>query len=775
MWAGSLDIETVCKVSEGVLRYVCKVRMSVGNIGVKTAQNRQDWDVCYAHTLEGVPSGQWQTLRAHAEAVAKEAARFAEAFGSPEAARLIGKVHDAGKAHPAFQAYLRGQGPGHPHAADGAKWLDAHVPTLGRLLAYTVDGHHTGLPDGVGDVTALVFHLCKAQEPKGVEVEPPKDVRTLLPEFLRKDGNLKVWLWVKMLYSCLVDADWLDTERFMAAARAATRPETFDDLHTLLGRYHAHMATFRADTPVNKLRTDILQAVLAKAKNAPGLYTLTVPTGGGKTLASLGFALEHAVANGKNKVVYAIPYSTIIEQTSKTLSDVLGARNVLEHHAEAKWCEEKDEVANPLRQLTENWAGVPVVVTTNVQFFESFFSAQSSRCRKLHNVAGSVIILDEAQKLPEKFLAPCAELLRRLVSDYGCTVVLCTATQPDLSAFGLKEATELAPDVDGLYAALRRVDYHLLGRMEWPALADRIAHEQGALCVVNTRQDARDLYEELAKRKGDATFHLSTWMCPAHRRDTITQIRERLKAKVPTYVVSTSLIEAGVDLDFPAVFRALAGLDSLAQAAGRCNREGKLLSPDGSPAHGQVYLFEEPKPCVMGTLRKAQQCTRRLGDLEKCLHLPESFKKYFACYYYDLNDRGEDLLLQLKTYPKDFPIAFRSVSDRFHMIPNEADITVFVPYGDKTKTILEKVISHGLTKDDFRALRGVGVQLRHHDLLRLNAAFPLKIFDWVSGRPVEQKEEECFYYALPDLKEVYSLKTGLNLAFDTLSPNDSCQ
>ena len=729
-----------------------------------------DWGACYAHSKlgESEPSEHWQTLRAHAEGVEGRAARFADAFASKEAAGLIGKVHDAGKIHPDFQAHLRGESRNHPHAADGAKWLDAHVPTLGRLLAYAVDGHHAGLPDGVGGDTSLTSHLCKAQEPQGVEVEPPKDVRTLLPDFIkngdREEVPRKLWLWVKMLYSCLVDADWLDTERFMDAGRAESRPETFDDLHTLLGRYHAHMATFRADTPVNKLRTDILQAVLAKAKNAPGLYTLTVPTGGGKTLASLGFALEHAVANEKRKIIYAIPYSTIIEQTSKTLSDVLGARNVLEHHAEAKWREEKDEVANPLCQLTENWAGVPVVVTTNVQFFESFFSAQSSRCRKLHNVANSVIILDEAQKLPEKFLAPCAELLRRLVSDYGCTVVLCTATQPDLSAFGLKEATELAPDVAGLYAALRRVDYHLLGRMEWPALADRIAHEQGALCVVNTRQDARDLYAELAKRKGDATFHLSTWMCPAHRRDTITQIRERLKAKVPTYVVSTSLIEAGVDLDFPAVFRALAGLDSLAQAAGRCNREGKLKKPDGSPAHGQVYFFEEPKPCVMGTLRKAIFAAGLLPEgLTEAPHRPAAFTAFFKEYFNGLNDRGETILDHLQN-PRN--LRFREVSEHFRMIPGEGEETVFVPYGE-AKKVLEEALEHGLTKARLRALRGARLQVRRRDLAQLRALTPLKVFDPKTGHC-----EESPYYALPDLKDAYSPETGLNITFETLSATD---
>lgn len=732
---------------------------------MKSKSENVDWSTCYAHSKKGEPCEQWQTLRAHAEAVAELAAGFAEPFGSSEAARLVGKVHDAGKSHPAFQAYLRGQGPGHPHAADGAKWLDTHIPALGRLLAYMVDGHHAGLPDGEGDATSLTSHLCKAQEPQGVEAESPKDVRTLLLDFLRKDGNLKVWLWVKMLYSCLVDADWLDTERFMDVKRAESRPDAFDGLPTLLERYRAHMAAFRADTPVNKLRADVLHAVLAKAKNAPGLYTLTVPTGGGKTLASLGFALDHAVARHKEKIIYAIPYSTIIEQTSKTLADVLGARNVLEHHAEAKWREEKEEIANPLRQLTENWDGVPVVVTTNVQFFESFYSAQSSRCRKLHNVANSVIILDEAQKLPEKFLAPCAELLHLLVSDYGCTVVLCTATQPDLSAFGLKETTELAPDVNGLYAALRRVDYHELGRLEWPALADRVAAENGALCVVNTRQDARDLYAALAERKPGATFHLSTWMCPAHRRDTITKIRERLKAKEPTYVVSTSLIEAGVDLDFPAVFRALAGLDSLAQAAGRCNREGRLTNPDGSPAHGQVYLFEEPKPCVMGTLRKAIFATSLVPDgLTEAPHHPEGFTAFFKEYFAALNDHGEQLQDWLHN-PNN--LRFRSVSDAFRMIPNEGEETVFVPYGD-TKAILREAIEAGLDRKRLRALRGARVQVRRHAFAQLEPALVrLRVFDPREGQMIDAP-----YYALPDLKGFYSEETGLNVAFDTLSADD---
>ena len=750
-----------------------------------------DWEQCFAHSLPNKDCSQWQTLQAHAEGVRDKCVEFAKPFASQAAADLIGYVHDAGKAHPAFQAYLREQGPRHPHAAAGAKWLDDHVPTLGHLLAYTVDGHHAGLPDGMGDHTSLTSHLRDAQEPQGVEEEPPKDVQDLLPDFIkngdRKEVPHKLWLWVKMLYSCLVDADWLDTECFMDAKRAATRPapETFDDFPILLDRYRARMATFQADTPVNKLRADILHAVLDKAKNAPGLYTLTVPTGGGKTLASLGFALEHAIAHNKKKIIYAIPYSTIIEQTSKTLSDILGAHNVLEHHAEAKWREDKDEVANPLRQLTENWDGVPVVVTTNVQFFESFFSAQSSRCRKLHNIVNSVIILDEAQKLPEKFLAPCAELLRRLVADYGCTVVLCTATQPDLSAFRLTGATELAPDVDGLYAALRRVDYHLLGRMEWPDLADRIAQEQGALCVVNTRQDARDLYAALNALKPGDTFHLSTWMCPAHRRDVITQIRERLKAHTPTYVVSTSLIEAGVDLDFPAVFRALAGLDSLAQAAGRCNREGKLLSPDGTPARGQVYLFEEPAERLPRFLRKAIQETKQIGNYEVSLHRAGSFKRFFSAYYRMVHDRGDGIIKRLEIVddleealeeeePYGTEVCFRKVGEAFHLIPNMGEETVFVPYKKGSK-ILRRALTKGLTKERLKMLRGFNIRITKVQLAglrQIGLILPLEIYDVQARKKRSPRASDQQFYALAELRNLYNDRIGANLVYDELDPSE---
>lgn len=738
------------------------------------------WSSLYAHTLtdpdtgERTPQSEWETLEEHANKVAELCEKFASAFGSGEVGRIIGKVHDAGKARESFQKYLSGNGYSTPHAYTGANWLDENIKGLGRLLAYTVAGHHTGLPDGVGDAKSLSSHLAEEKKTANVEVPetPPGNPKAMVPSFLMKDANRKAALWVRMLFSSLVDADWLATEAFMNPKRAYARPDTFSSIEALWEQYQTFMEEKQKtapDTEVNRLRRNIREYALEKADEPRGLFSMTVPTGGGKTLSSLGFALKHALKHGLNKIIYVIPYSTIIEQTSDVLQTVFGetqddAINVLEHHAEAKWREEDGVHASALRQLTENWDGVPIVVTTNVQFFESFFSAQSSRCRKLHNIVNSVIILDEAQKLPEKFLAPCAELLRRLVTDYGCTVVLCTATQPDLSAFRLSGATELAPNVNGLYAALRRVDYHLLGRMEWADLANRIAQEPGALCVVNTRQDARDLYAELAAHKPGDTFHLSTWMCPAHRRDVITAIRERLKAHTPTYVVSTSLIEAGVDLDFPAVFRALAGLDSLAQAAGRCNREGKLLSPDGTPARGQVYLFEEPKPCVMGTLRKAIFAAGLLPEgLDEAPHHPAAFTAFFKEYFNGLNDRGENLLTKLHN-PRN--LRFREVSELFRMIPDEGEETVFVPYGN-AKDILEEAIEKGLTKERLRALRGVRLQVRRRDFARLRAPTPLTIFNPETGH-----REESPYYALPDLKGLYSLETGLNITCETLSTAD---
>lgn len=731
-------------------------------------------DALYAHTAEGRP---WQKLREHLENVAELCAGFAAAFDSAEVGRLIGWAHDLGKSDRRFQAYLLGKGSGCPHALMGAKWLDLNIRAVGRLLAYTVAGHHAGLPDGINGGNANLDTQLQNATGFSQALFAPQNPTSVLPAFLSQADKREWWLWVKMLYSCLVDADWLDTEAFMSPDAVQTRPTDFDSMRVLLDRFTQHMTTVSAEapkSPVNELRGKVLRSVLQKAYGAPGIYSLTVPTGGGKTLTSLGFALTHAVAQRKQKIIYTIPYSTIIEQTSQTLANVLGGKNVLEHHAEAKWHEEKDEIAIPLRQLTENWAGVPVVVTTNVQFFESLFSAASSKCRKLHNIVDSVIILDEVQKLPEEFLACCAEVLRLLAKDYGCTILLCTATQPDLSMFGLDDVTELVPDVSALYEALRRVDYHDLGRIEdLRIVADKIAAHPSALCVVNSRRDAKELYSHVSKIKGEEnTFHLSTWMCPRHRRDVVTMIRHRLSETLPTYVISTSLIEAGVDLDFPVVFRALAGLDSLAQAAGRCNREGRLNGL------GQVFLFEKKPPEI---LKKAVQETKQIGNYKFSLHCADSFRRYSEAYYDMLCDTGHKTLERLwvkesladcLNAPAPCPfgggIRFREVSDDFHMISDEDEVPFFVPYDEEAVRQINEAVENGLTKKRLRTLRGICVQVRKRQAEHLMASsVSLQIYNPSTGSMIDSP-----YRALLDFGSLYSEKTGLNVALETLSDND---
>lgn len=729
-------------------------------------------DTLFAHTAKGRP---WQKLQDHLENVAELCARFATAFDSAEAGKLIGLAHDLGKRDPAFQRYLRDGGQKCPHAYFGAKWLDEAIPTIGRLLAYTVAGHHAGLPDGLNNgCSSLADQLSKEAKNLSVSKKCPNPM-SLLPPFLSKGDNRGWWLWIKMLYSCLVDADWLDTESFVNPEKAQKRPEHFDSLEALLTRFTHHMENVSAKaakTPVNLLRAQILSFALGKAKKAKGIYSLTVPTGGGKTLTSLGFALTHAVAHGMKKIIYVIPYSTIIEQTSQTLTNVLGGQNVLEHHAEAKWREQKSEISNPLCQLTENWAGVPVVVTTNVQFFESLFSADSSRCRKIHNIVNSIIILDEAQKLPEDFLTPCAEALRLLIKNYGCTVLLCTATQPDLSMFGLNPVTELMPDVPSLYNQLRRVDYHDLGKIEeLDEVARRIAIYPSALCVVNSRQDAKDLFSYVAPLVGEEnTFHLSTWMCPKHRQDTVAKIRHRLSKEIPTYVVSTSLIEAGVDLDFPVVFRALAGIDSLAQAAGRCNREGRLEQD------GQVFIFEKKPPRF---LNKAFNEAKQIGDFENSLHQAETFLRYFRGYINMRCDTGgkwleklwvnEDLAERTKNSdPFGENIAFREVGKHFHLISEEDEVALFVPYNKQYKKRIRRVFAKGLTKQRLRQLRGACIRVFTKEAEALmSLSIPLKVRDLKSGQMVESP-----YRAVLDLKGLYSAKTGLNVHFETIHASD---
>ena len=661
-------------------------------------------------------------LAAHLQSVASMAAEFSAAF-EPSAAHLrwaylAGLWHDLGKYRPGFQRYLvqshspdahiegKVGGREKTHSAAGALWAvqqlgKTHGPDgalAARVLAYLIASHHAGLYDWNGGLNERLQESdCKAELAEALAAHPPESILShgdFAPNLRSIPGGPAGFaLWVRMLFSCLVDADFLDTEAHFDAGKPARR-EGFPTLDQMQAAFDdamtAKAASARA-TPVNTLRADVLRQCRDKAALTPGFFSLTVPTGGGKTLSSLAFSLKHALLHGKRRVIYAIPYTSIIEQTADVFRDAfkaLGTEVLIEHHSQAD-AAEKDETARS-RLACENW-DAPLIVTTNVQLFESLFAAKTSRCRKLHSLAGSVIVLDEAQQLPPEFLQPILDALNLLVTHYGVSVVLCTATQPALTTTdyfdagknlrGLENVREITDDPDALFTGLQRVEVELPADWTtptpWAETAAQLSREDCVLAIVSTRKAARELHRLLPS----GTLHLSALMCGAHRKAVIDQIKVRLKAKrdgldnAPLRVVSTQLVEAGVDIDFPVVYRALAGLDSIAQAAGRCNREGQL---DGL---GRVVVFVPPERAPRGHLAKGvDACITTLHDKQAEPLARSLFDTYFRHFYASVDLDGKGVCALLKVEPKTLGVQFRSAADAFRLIDDQDSATVVVRY-----------------------------------------------------------------------------------------------
>jgi CRISPR-associated endonuclease/helicase Cas3 len=677
-------------------------------------------------------------LTDHLRAVASLAARAAPPNGE-DWAHLAGLWHDLGKFRRGFQRYIRqdenahieGRGVGQrdkSHSAAGAlhalqtlqQRFGAPSRGAGWLLAHLIAAHHAGLYDsadlkerllgsGKADssrehqeaLTACMEHASELLAlPQGLD---PKQAQLGAPG-LRDGEPLAQSLWLRMLFSALVDADFLDTEAYLERSHAERR-SGFPPLADYLEKLDRHLdamaqrvqAEGRADDPVMCARAQVLADCRDAADRPSGVFSLQVPTGGGKTLASLAFALRHALAHGLERVIVAIPYTSIVEQTADVLAGIFGRDNLVEHHSQADSPAERETARS--RLACENW-DAPLIVTTNVQLYESLFAARTSRCRKLHRVQRSVIVLDEAQTLPPPFLQPTLDALRLLVNHYGVTLVSCTATQPvlsDIPRFDPRHALrgltrdgqklrEIVQAVQPLYESLERVRLHwpadLLTDEEISSVAARLAAEPCALAIVNTRRDASDLVRALdaAATEGERTLHLSAAMCGQHRADVIAQIRQRLDARRagdprPLRVVATQLVEAGVDIDFPVVFRALAGLDAIAQAAGRCNREG-LLGPRG----GRVEIVVRPIPGQLAALVRAAQATRAvLGDRRpECLS-PALFEAYFRHWYAQFDPDEKKVLSMLKA-SADFDLRLRSAAHAYRLIDDADQVSVVVPY-----------------------------------------------------------------------------------------------
>jgi len=715
-------------------------------------------DVAHVRT-EPNGQAQWHSLAEHLESVATSAAAYADCFGSSDWAYYIGLLHDLGKFHPDWQAYLRSQpshdpnvrkpkGPRHSGVGAIAALERFQQCAPARTIAYCIAGHHAGLADWYGDLD----HRLTIEERERAYYEC---VRALphVEQFLTctaptsqpppwKDAPEQLHLWVRMLFSCLVDADILDTERFMQPDVAAERGRypQLDQLRTKFEQYIEQLECSAPQTLINEIRKEIHRQCRAKAALEPGFFSLVVPTGGGKTLASVAFALEHAWRYGHQRIIVAIPYTSIIEQTGAVLrygSDS-GDRDgelfgdaVVEHHSNfdpIADTPDQDELFQRARLATENW-DAPIIVTTTVQLFESLLGCRPSQVRKLHNIARSVIILDEAQLLPSVHLRPILSVLQGLVDYFGCTVVLMTATLPTFEGTigappnvlkGLSGVRAIIENPNDLAQKLDRVELTVEKKAEeklsWDELAQILSSYEQVLCIVNSRKDCRDLHRLMP----EGTFLLSTLLCGQHRSHRIREIKERLRRGEPVRVISTQLIEAGVDIDFPVVYRALAGLDSIAQAAGRCNREQRL------PTKGRVVVFRPPTRIPQGVLSKAEDATSELLRTRQSLALsPEYYEAYFKSFFRRVNsfdEAGFDECLVRDA--RKFIFQFRSFAEKFHIVDDRARENIVVWYTDPTtgidsRSLIDEICHGRATYRTWRMLQRYVVSLFRNEVEQL--------------------------------------------------------
>lgn len=676
---------------------------------------------------------------------------------------VAGLWHDLGKFAPEWQEYLKKKADPHvdeiqgkvDHTTAGAKFAVSKSP-FGHLMATAIAGHHAGLLDARSMGACLEKRLHKTDSE--VPTAPDDILQQSIPEplsFLHVNPNdFPCAFFQRILFSCLVDADYLATEAFMNEEQHKSRliPSS-DCFQTALNLLEKRIAEFGPPkNKVNEARANVVKDCFEKASSSSGFFSLTVPTGGGKTLSSFAFALKHALKNEQKRILYVIPFTSIIEQNSKVFKDLLselGDGIVIEHHSNLLPENETEQS----RLATENW-DAPIIVTTAVQFYESLFASRTSNSRKLHNIANSVVILDEAQAIPVQYLNPCLRALEQLTENYHTTTVLCTATQPAIEhtddfKIGLSGITEIISNTKSLFEALQRVEVIHRGKLEDQAIANELGALCQVLCIVNTRKHARKLLQLLPEN--EENFHLSTLMCPAHRLEVLKTVRSRLDKNLTVRLISTQLIEAGVDIDFPIVYRSIAGLDSIAQAAGRCNRNGKQ-------SMGKTHVFQSEHVASETYFRETSNVGHEVLDLhiEDPLST-EAVRAYFDKYYYQQKSKWDSrgIMDQFKCCPSnsELPLLFqyRTAAEDFKLIETH-QIPIVIPWDQTSKALIDS------------QLKIEAVPLNRH-LLRSLQRYTVQIYETQFQQNIHQFESvrEGKFHILICPETHYSSKHGLLL------------
>lgn len=709
----------------------------------------------YAHSKKGETKENWQTLKEHLLQTAELATKYADKFHAKELGYVVGLMHDIGKYSKEFQERLEGKCNKVDHSTASMQEIFiqySKYKALAKIMAYVTSGHHSGLPDAgtenlEGSLECRKNKLVKEYCAYKKEITLPNLDCVKLPLKKTKDIAFSYYFFIKMLYSCLVDADYLDTENFIREEKGRGQ---YASIHELLNSFNRYMEEkiFSVDkTKVNKYRQAILNNCIIKAQSGQGMFTLTVPTGGGKTLSSMAFALNHAAKNGMERIIYVIPYTSIIEQNAEVFRNIFGDDNVLEHHSNFQFEDDeyKQDTSERLKLASENW-DMPIIVTTNVQFFESLFSNKSSKSRKLHNLSKSVIILDEAQMLPIKYLKVCLLTLCELVNNYHSSIVLCTATQPNLNTNNLlPENTKLEEIVDSpqlLYEQFKRTNIISIGETDDDKLADKLVEHYQVLCIVNRREHARLLYERL--KDTGKTFHLSTKMYPLHRRKVLKEIKTRLLKGLECRVIATQLVEAGVDVDFPVVYRSIAGIDSIAQAAGRCNREGKR---DCSEVFVFIPLEKHGQPPreIEINVSEAKSIFRHYEDPLSI----EAINKYFELLYDIRNTDQKDILRSIKERSRLLDFPFAEISREFKIIENDT-LAIIIPCNDECKSIIRQLEYAPYTYKLIRQLQPYTVNVYKNEVKKLlenGAIYPV--------------DKEKIFFAITNMAKFYDDNTGI--------------